>query len=116
MPRLKPHEKRDALLKRRAELDAQLKGIAAQEREASRKRDTRRKIVAGAIALEQIERDPTGAFAIQFAALLETFVEPRSRDLFPFLPASDNKAPESSKPKRPSSREGQQVQPSGPVA
>lgn len=86
MPRLKPNEKRAALMKKRAELDAQLRSIEAQERDAERKRDTRRKIVAGAIALEQIARDPTGAFAVRLKELLDEFVDARSRDLFPYLP------------------------------
>jgi hypothetical protein len=94
MPRLKPQEKREALIKKRAELDAQLRTIEAQEREAERRRDTRRKVVAGAIALEQIARDPTGAFALQLTELLSQFVEPRSRELFPFLPALPEKAAE----------------------
>ena len=87
MPRMKPQEKRESLIKKRAELDAQLRAVQAQEREAERKRDTRRKVIAGAIALEQIERNPNDAFAVQLRELLNRFVAPRSRDLFPFLPA-----------------------------
>jgi hypothetical protein len=44
-------------------------------------------VIAGAIALEQIERSPNDAFAVQLRELLDRFVEPRSRDLFAFLPA-----------------------------
>jgi len=94
MPRLNPQEKRAALIKRRAELDARIRAVEAQERETERKRDTRRKIVAGAIALEQIARDPTGAFALQLKELLSQLVEPRSRDLFSFLSSPPAKAPD----------------------
>src|SRR5271166_687353 len=98
VPRLKPHEKRAVLMQKRADLDAQLRGIEAQEREAERKRDTRRKVVAGAIALEQIARDPTGEFALQLTALLNQFVEPRARDLFPFLPVPPSPPPPETRP------------------
>lgn len=87
MPRLKPHEKREALIKKRAELDAQLRAVEAQQRSTQRKQDTRRKVIAGAIALEQIERNPDGPFAVELRTLLGKYVEARSRDLFPFLPA-----------------------------
>lgn len=81
------HEKREALIKKRRELDAQLRAVEAQQRSTERKRDTRRKVIAGAIALEQIALDPTGAFALKLTELLNQFVEQRSRELFPFLPA-----------------------------
>ena len=101
MARLEPAERRARLLKERAKLDAQLRGIEAQEREAARKLDTRQKIIAGAIVLEQIARDPTGAGAIQVVAWLDQFVEDRSRGLFPFLPSSGDKTAKASEPKRP---------------
>jgi hypothetical protein len=85
---MKPQEKLELLIKKRAELDAQLRAVQAQERQAERKRDTRRKVVAGAIALEQLERNPNRSFATELRALLDSFVEPRSRDLFAFLPAA----------------------------
>lgn len=92
MPRLKPEEKREALIKKRAQLDAQIRAVEAKHKDGERKRDTRRKVVAGAIALEQIARDPTGAFSLQLTELLGQFVEPRSRELFTFLPAMAAKA------------------------
>jgi len=101
MARLEPAERRARLLKERAKLDEQLRGIEAQEREAARKLDTRQKIVAGAIFLEQIARDPTGAYAIQLAATLDQFVDDRSRGLFPFLPSSGDKTAKASEPNRP---------------
>jgi hypothetical protein len=86
MPRLKPHEKREALIKKRAELDAQLRAVEAQQRSTKRKHDTRRKVITGAIALEQIERNPDGPFAVELRILLGKYVEARARELFPFLP------------------------------
>jgi hypothetical protein len=87
VPRLKPYEKREALLKKRAELDAQLRMIETQTRNAERKRDTRRKVIAGAIALEHMKRNPQDPVTAKLSELLNQYVEPRSRDLFPFLPA-----------------------------
>jgi hypothetical protein len=50
-----------------------------------RKDDTRRKIIAGAIALEHAENDPE--FAAGLAALLNRYVvKPQDRALFDFLP------------------------------
>jgi hypothetical protein len=55
-----------------------------------RKDDTRRKIIAGAHALEHAERDPE--FGAKLAAVLNrALVKPQDRALFDFLPdrASD---------------------------
>jgi hypothetical protein len=94
MPRLTPQEKREVLVRKRAELDAQIRAEEAKHKAQERKRDTRRKVIAGAIALEQMERNPEGPFAAQLRELLGKFVEPRSRELFPFLPALAAKAAE----------------------
>ena len=54
------------------------------DQEQQRKDDTRRKILAGAAALQHAEND--AAFAAELTALLNRYVtEPRNRALFDFL-------------------------------
>lgn len=45
------------LKKRRDQLNERIKRMEAREREKQRKQDTRRKIIAGALALEHLEKD-----------------------------------------------------------
>jgi hypothetical protein len=85
MARLNASDKKTALETKRAQIEAQLKALNAREKETARKEDTRRKVIAGAIALEHFEKHATGAWAAEFSDLLAKFVEPRSRHLFPFL-------------------------------
>jgi len=92
MPRLTPQEKREVLIKKRAELDSQLRAVEAQHRATERKRDTRRKVLAGAIALELMELNVSDPWAIKYREYLGKRIEARSRDLFPFLPALEAKA------------------------
>ena len=76
----KPSRK-DSLLAKKAQIEAQLKQLDARERQAKRKADTRRKIIAGALALEHAEHDP--AFAATLNDLIERFVtKPAERELF----------------------------------
>lgn len=78
-----PDEQLEELRQKEAKLKAQIQKKQAQVRAAERKRDTRRKIIAGAIALEQTEHDP--AFAAKFLALLKEHVtRPEDRKLFDF--------------------------------
>lgn len=93
MPRLPPSEKRKALMEQRAALDEQLRNIDKAEREQARKDETRRKIVAGAIALEHLEKNPNDPAAQKIKALLNEFVETRDRALFPFLPSNGPERP-----------------------
>ena len=72
MPRISPDEKREKLLKERGKLDAQLRALDAQQKETQRKRDTRRKVIAGAIALEHLERNENDPFSVKLRELLHT--------------------------------------------
>jgi hypothetical protein len=58
-----------------------------------RKADTRRKVIAGALALEHLAKNPDGEFARVLISLLDNFAEERSRYLFPFLPKRDGSKP-----------------------
>lgn len=59
------------------------------DQEQQRKNDTRRKIIAGALALEHAQHDPD--FAATLAGLLNEHVtKPQDRALFDFLPERAN--------------------------
>jgi hypothetical protein len=61
---------------------AQLKEKAAKE---ERKRDTRRKIIAGALALEHFEKNVGSEFGKTMLRLLNEYVPEKDRSLFDFL-------------------------------
>ena len=86
------------LLKRREQLNAQIKAKNARIREQERKLDTRRKIIAGALALEHAGTHPDGEFAAQMFKLLNRYVtKPNERALFD-LPPRDDQANDTAKP------------------
>jgi hypothetical protein len=87
MPRISTTDKLTTLRQRQAEIANQLKLLEAREREQARKDDSRRKIIAGALALEHAEKNPDDAFSRQLFRLLDEYVAPRNRGLFPGLPA-----------------------------
>ena len=79
-PTKTPEQRLADLQAKEAQLQAQIKDQKAKIRKASRKEDTRRKIVAGAIALEHMEHDP--AFKQQMQQLLNTHVKESDKALF----------------------------------
>lgn len=78
--KLTPAQKIAQLEAKKARLDAQVKAEKAKITTQKRKEDTRRKIVAGAIALEHMEYDPT--FKQKMEQLLEKHVKESDRYLF----------------------------------
>lgn len=56
MPRAKPQERMRKLEEQRARINAAIQRVKARERQAVRKRDTRRKILAGAMVLDRVAR------------------------------------------------------------
>jgi hypothetical protein len=78
-----------ALLKLQEEISQQLKQLKAREKDNERKADTRRKVIAGALALEHLVKNPDSEFAKTLIWLLDNYAEDRSRYLFPFLPKHD---------------------------
>jgi hypothetical protein len=79
------------LLEKRAQLEARIETEKARQRQQARKEDTRRKIIAGALALEHAEQDP--AFGETLRRLLMRYVErPADRALFG-LPANADAPP-----------------------
>ena len=88
MPRQKPTDKMEALRLKQAQITAQLKALEAREADAARKADTRRKVIAGALALEHMEKNPDSTFAKQLVRLLDEYVtQSAARALVPSLPA-----------------------------
>jgi hypothetical protein len=87
-------DQRTRLLEKKARIDARLKALALIEQKQKRRADTRRKIIAGALALEHGEQD--AEFGRQMAALLNRYVtRPSDRTLFHFL---DDRMPDASLP------------------
>jgi hypothetical protein len=75
------YDRRAKLLEKRAKIEAQIKAIEARDNQRKRKEDTRRKIIAGALALEHADIDP--AFGAMLAKLLNRYVtRPQDRRLF----------------------------------
>ena len=87
MPRLSTQERAEILRRKRDQLDAQLKALDARAKQAERKADTRRKVIAGALALEHFEKNRESEFGkILYRLLDEYVVRPHDRALFPDLP------------------------------
>lgn len=81
-------QKIDELNKRKAQIEALIQKEKAKARTEERKQDTRRKIIAGALALEHASIDPT--FGEQLHRLLDKYVtRPQDRALFDLPPPSD---------------------------
>lgn len=75
------------LLQQKAQLEERLKRQQAIEAEKERKRDTRRKVIRGAVCEEYASPE----LAVQIDALMKQHVKERDRYLFPeyFPPAND---------------------------
>lgn len=81
MPRKPPDQQLAELEKKQDQLQARIAKKKAQVRAVDRKKDTRRKIIAGALALEHMSID--AAFAKTMERLLKEHVtRPEDRTLF----------------------------------
>jgi hypothetical protein len=86
MPRPRTTDRLILLRQKRDQLDAQLKALEARKKQAERKADTRRKVIAGALALEHFEKNRDSEFGrVMFRLLDEYVVRPHDRILFPDL-------------------------------
>jgi hypothetical protein len=72
----------------------------AEEKDEERRIDTRRKIIAGALALEHFEKNAGSEWGKIFFRLLDEYVLPKDRELFEFLPKRE--PPPASQDNRPS--------------
>ena len=85
-----PQQRLEKLLEKKAQLDVKIKGVEARARQQSRKHDTRRKIIAGALALHHMEKNPEDAFSKKLLRLLNEYVtRPYERKLFGLPPLPD---------------------------
>lgn len=67
-----PEQRLARLTQKAAQLQARIQTERGRIRDAERKKDTRRKIIAGALALEHATRDP--AWKAQLDSLLSEYV------------------------------------------
>ena len=84
-------EKREAIIeayqKKIDQIDAQLADLTAREKLSMRKRDTRRKVIMGALAGFHMRKNPNSDFAKKLAALIDEYViGDRERSLFDLDP------------------------------
>lgn len=83
-------EKLEKLLAERKALDARIQQEKNRENERKRKDETRRKILAGAVVLDEAEKHPT--YKAELFALLGRFlVRPADRVLFGLEPLPEGK-------------------------
>lgn len=81
----------EKLKEQRSQIEARIRDLEARRRAEERKRDTRRKVLAGALALEHAERDP--AFGEALSRLLrDGLTRPGDRELFGLDPLPDEAA------------------------
>jgi len=101
MTRRTTTDRLDLLRRKRDQLDAQMKALEARNKQTERKADTRRKVIAGALALEHFEANRDSEFGrIMFRLLDEYVVRPHDRALFDFLPDSEPLAGQAQSPGR----------------
>lgn len=90
MPRKTPEQRLKELEDKKAAMEAQIAKTRAMVKKHDRARDTRRKIVAGAILLEHGDLNP--AFGAEIDAILRKHVSrPQDRELFGFPPLDEVK-------------------------
>src|SRR5437016_2399246 len=93
MPRKPRAQRIDELEQRRVQLQNKIVALKAIEQRKDRRLDTRRKIIAGALALEHLAKHPGSEFANTLVKLLNDYVEGDNRALFAFLPKRDTDKP-----------------------
>ena len=82
------HERIAAAERRKAELAARLAALKGKAKAVDRKRDTRRKIVVGAVVLVEMQRDPKFAAYVR-KMLGKAVTRPQDRDaIADLLPAA----------------------------
>ena len=82
MPRQSDADRLAALVARRNRTDAAIRRIKTKSEKTARAEDARRKIVAGALALEHTTRNPGSEFARVLVRLLDEYARPHERFLF----------------------------------
>src|SRR5690242_19400427 len=94
MARRTTTDRLELLREKRAQLYTQLRALEARNKQAERKADTRRKVIAGALALEHFQANRESEFGRVMLRLLDEYViRPHDRALFPELPAPGETIP-----------------------
>lgn len=82
-----PNARLQKLIDKRNQIDARIQKAQAIERTKKRKDDTRRKIIVGALAIENMEINPASSFAKELQQLLHKHVtRPKDRELVGLSP------------------------------
>jgi hypothetical protein len=92
MARTKTPERLQTLEQKAEAIQRQIRALKASEKKESRQQDARRKIIAGALALEHFEKNPDTDFARIMFRLLDEYTRPIERHLFAFLPVREEAA------------------------
>jgi hypothetical protein len=74
---------------RLAKVQRDLRLARARDKDQARREDARRKIIAGALALEHFAKNPGSEFGQVMFRLLDEYARPEDRALFEFLPKRD---------------------------
>jgi hypothetical protein len=82
-----------ALQQRAQKATRKFRSAIAQNTKQARAHDARRKIIAGAIALEHFEQNPDSDFARIMFRLLDQYTRDYERHLFAFLPVREKPRP-----------------------
>src|SRR4051794_13472710 len=94
MPRKPDDERLAGLIARRNRTDAEIRRLKAKNEKTARAEDTRRKVIAGALALEHAVRNPGSDFARLMTRLLDEYARPQDRRLFTDLLPGGSPAPD----------------------
>src|SRR3954454_24110300 len=94
MPRKPDDERLTALIARRNRTDAAIRRLRTKNEKTARAEDTRRKVIAGALALEHAARNPGSDFARLMVRLLDEYARPQDRRLFGDLLSDGSPAPD----------------------
>ncbi|MGE0280195.1 MAG: mobilization protein [Rhizobiaceae bacterium] len=86
-------EQLKTLEQRVAKAQRDLRYARSLEKKQARADDARRKIIAGALALEHLEKNPGSEFGKTMLRLLDEYTRPHERQLFEFLPVREESAP-----------------------
>ena len=97
MPRKTDEERLNDLLARRNRTEAAIRRLKSKNEKTARAQDARRKIVAGALALEHTTKNPGSEFARVMLRLLDEYARPHERFLFDDLLSGPSPAPDGGK-------------------
>ena len=75
--------------KRQLVINRKMRAVRSRQSKQARADDARRKIIAGALALEHAAKNPASEFGKIMVRLLDEYARPEDRRLFDFLPVRD---------------------------